>query len=129
MESLNDGGYLIVGNIQGQKDFGWIIKTDEFGCLIPGCQTSSIDQKGIELEISIYPNPTSDLLNFLIKSKELKNDLKYQILDLKGSLIYEGKVKPGITCIIPVIDLSKGSYFLQISQNDNIIATKIFVVN
>jgi hypothetical protein len=48
---------------------GWVIKTDEYGCIIPGCEVG-IDELDISAELMIYPNPAVISTNIYLKTKE-----------------------------------------------------------
>lgn len=72
--------------------------------------------------ISIYPNPAKNKLQVSLLDKNLLNN-SYQIIDLNGRIISEGRIKNDIS-EINVSDLSKGMYFLKII-NMNI--TKKFI--
>jgi len=61
-------------------------------------------------DISIYPNPSSDILN--IKSLE---EINYTIFDLKGSKILYGESQNQIT-IIDVSNLNAGLYILSLEN-------------
>lgn len=63
-----DGGYVAVGtclNVLEPTIPGWVLKLDEYGCLVPGCHLPNITmEEGMStVQLSIYPNPTSDYLN------------------------------------------------------------------
>jgi len=49
------------------------------------------EAKGISLEISVYPNPTSDFLKLNVESFELEN-LSYELYDIKCSLLSSNKI-------------------------------------
>lgn len=70
--------------------------------------------------ISIYPNPTNDVLN--ISSDNII--LKTTILTIDGKIIKEEVNNKSIN----VADLVRGIYFIQISTNNNIITEK-FIKN
>lgn len=55
-----DGGVTAVGYLDDltNQDL-WVIKVDSFGCLVPGCQQfDNIAEKGLALNVLVYPNPT-----------------------------------------------------------------------
>jgi len=64
-----DGGYVGCGYIENSffdPFFGieqlWLFRTDEYGCLEPGCQDVNVEEITIGLEnvMSVYPNPARD---------------------------------------------------------------------
>ncbi|MCB0663052.1 MAG: hypothetical protein KDC24_09950, partial [Saprospiraceae bacterium] len=108
-EKTLDNGFIAVGytTIDDKPDklkYGWMLKVDEYGCLIPGCQLSNTkDISGeTELDLSIFPNPTSEYLNFLVKDSNL-SQLSYRIVTTEGKVISQNlDIKPNITYIVPV---------------------------
>jgi hypothetical protein len=49
------------------------------------------EANGINLEFSVYPNPTTDFLKLKVENYILEN-LIYQLYDANGSLIQNGKI-------------------------------------
>tara|TARA_B100001109_G_C18864717_1_gene476407 strand:- start:10177 stop:12468 length:2292 start_codon:yes stop_codon:yes gene_type:complete len=64
-------------------------------------------------DVSIYPNPVMNSLN--IKSK---SQLNYEVLNLQGQLLKQGKKSTGIHTIT-VEELDVGIYFLRLYHDDN----------
>ena len=78
--------------------------------------TTGIDETNFNLDISVYPNPTTDLL--VLSVNELKEDFKYQVLDMAGKLLINGK----LTNTQTQLDFSSyaaGSYYVNIISNQN----------
>ncbi len=73
--------------------------------------------------ISIYPNPTSDQL--MIKSNLIINEVK--IMGVTGKTVKEIQLNPNINAI-GVSDLSKGIYFIRLSDGKKSVTTK-FIKN
>jgi hypothetical protein len=133
LEKTKDKGLISVGLLHDdtppQNQYGWILKTDEFGCLIPGCQISNIEETSskFEIDLSIYPNPTSDYLNFMVKGQEDKK-LNYRVITSEGKVFFKNEIlKANTTYIIPVNSWPVGTYFLQILEGNSAIGSKQFV--
>lgn len=77
-----------------------------------------IDEQNLEIELSIYPNPTSE--NLQIEFEEFKDyDATYQLLDLSGKLLLESKIQSDQS-IIDMSTYQSGVYFLNIvSKSEN----------
>lgn len=81
---------------------------------------------GIDLSISLYPNPTS---NFLILSiDKLLPGTFYQLLDIKGNLIKKDKISETQTSI-QVSEILPSTYFLSIGLEGKTIKTFRFIKN
>ena len=78
--------------------------------------TTGVGETNFNLEASVYPNPTTDLL--VLSVNELKEDFKYQVLDMAGKLLINGK----LTNTQKQLDFSSyaaGSYYVNIISNEN----------
>ena len=75
-------------------------------------------------DISVYPNPTSKLLN--IENPNLKNGT-FQIIDIQSKLIIKGRyTKPKFN--INISNLKSGIYFIKVQdKNGDIVGSKKFI--
>ena len=77
------------------------------------------------VEITVYPNPTKDMLNINYKG-DVNNQYSCQleIYDIQGNVVYQAQAANGNT----LLDLnkfgSKGLYILQVKDDSNILASK-----
>ncbi len=76
-----------------------------------GCNTSNINNTFLPLNVLVFPNPSSMVLN--IKSNYLLNDAVISIIDVNGKLIYEIPFSESID----VSNIPNGIYCLKISSN------------
>jgi len=75
--------------------------------------TSSLDEQITLDKISVYPNPTNDVLMVQVNSL-LKQDLELSLIDLQGKLIDKKTIFQGSTiAYFDVSTLYKGIYFLK----------------
>lgn len=79
------------------------------------------EAKGISLEISIYPNPATDLIKLKIENYEIEN-LRYQIYDINGNLLLNNKVEGNETSIV-ISNLVSATYLLKVTDNNKVIKT------
>ncbi len=90
---------------------GWIVKTDPYGRVVPGCQFVGIDEEKSPLKeklITAYPNPASDVIYFMVRETGLIN-----IYDINGSLLQSAIVGKDVQYIFPVADYAQGVYILE----------------
>lgn len=71
---------------------------------------------GINLRLSIYPNPATDILYVEVKNMEYPG-LQYQLYDINGRLLASKKAVAFQTCFI-MAHFVAGTYILQVSQNN-----------
>jgi hypothetical protein len=139
IKNTPDGGYIIVGQTSTRLvpdtqpvRRGWLLKVDEHGCLIPGCQgpdTSAEEEEERKIHMAIYPNPASDFLNFELRGQKPGADAVFQIIDAQGRVL---KHIPADqvwgTAVVPLERWSSGTYWLQYMEAGNVMVSEAFVV-
>ena len=76
----------------------------------------------INLEMSVYPNPTIDKLNLLIGNKEWSN-LTYQLFDISGKILSENQKITASETPVSMQSFSQGIYFLIVKDNTKTVKT------
>jgi hypothetical protein len=71
--------------------------------------------------IMAFPNPTKDLIKLTVTDPQNKN-FSYKVIDAKGQVIMENKVKQAIS-ELPFSSLSPSVYFLKIYENKKEVKT------
>ena len=82
---------------------------------------------GISLEIMVYPNPTTEFITLKIENHEVLN-LRYQLYDIKGSLLQDNKIEGNETSIVMSSHLP-ATYFLKVTDNKKIVKTFKIIKN
>lgn len=82
---------------------------------------TGIEATNINLQLSVYPNPTTAYLTLSATDTEL-NDLKFGLYNLRGKLIEQDQLRNQNTQI-SMRDLSSGTYLLKVSDNTKTIKT------
>ena len=83
--------------------------------------TAIAEAKGINLSMSVYPNPTTNRLTLKVSEYESDN-LSYHLFDVTGKLVKMKKVTDPETQII-MQDMKPGVYFLKVIDDDKEIKT------
>lgn len=73
------------------------------------------EAKGINLEVSAYPNPTTDYLTVKVKNYETAN-LQYMVFDINGKLLQIIKAT-GNETKIATSNLVPANYFVKVLDN------------
>jgi hypothetical protein len=125
LKQTADGGYIVVGysRVAGPKTPGWILKVDEYGCLVPGCHIVDVQEQEAEsIQIKLYPNPASDFLNVWYRPKQPGKKAVFKVADTEGRILKTIEA-PGweMTMVIAVRDYAPGVYFLQCFHEDQLV--------
>lgn len=75
---------------------------------------------GTDSVITIYPNPTDDLLNIHIGTME--KGLSYELLSVAGALLTGGKLIEATTTV-EMKNYAQGSYLIRITWNEKTLRT------
>ncbi len=130
-----DGNLIMVGEYRdinggdvGQK--AWLLKVDQYGCLVPGCHLVSTEEVDAEeVNLLLYPNPANEFLSFYCSFSPAFKEMTYSILDYEGHVLFRsGHLESNITNIYSVENLIPGIYFLQLTSGTRIIKSAQFMV-
>lgn len=89
--------------------------------------TSIAEKTAQNLNLQVYPNPTSEVLLLQIPDFDSQNFM-YQLTDVNGKLI-ESKKITGETESINVLHLATATYFLKVIQNNSEVKTFKIIKN
>jgi hypothetical protein len=136
----DDGGITGIGELRtytgdGPQN-GWIqdtyiVRLDDQGCLVPGCDTlvgvAELNPTGLAMDL--YPNPASDLLNVHVESVRPYSRYTLSVLDMQGRLLHAMTGSfPSSTYQIDVRDLAAGTYILSLENESGQSEHRRFVV-
>lgn len=120
IKSCPSGGYIIAAASYLDDAFEkngkpywmpWLLRVDDDGCLIPGCDIVNNKDIQSEQEFSIYPNPANNYIVLLNSSQEKTH---YQIVSAEGKIMDEFYSSiEGEQIIVPVNNFKPGSYFIK----------------
>ena len=82
---------------------------------------SGLEKFNINLNVSTYPNPTTDFLLLKVEYEDLKK-LSYQLYDTNGKLL-ESKKLIGDETNIDMSNLLAATYFLKVTQKNKELKT------
>lgn len=89
--------------------------------------TAISEATGINLTVSVYPNPTTDFLMLSISDFEISN-LSYQLYDLNGKLLETKNIDNNQISIL-ISNLVPATYFLKVIQSKKEIKTFKIIKN
>ncbi len=114
IQQTSDGGYIVSGatgsnngDVSGNHGEGdlWVVKLSSF---------LGLEKLSYNNLVTLYPNPVTNLLN--VKVDNNFENLNYRLIDVEGKIINQGLINENIT-VINVEHLSKGVYFIKVSDN------------
>jgi hypothetical protein len=82
---------------------------------------TGVKETTINLEMNVYPNPTTNYLTLKVDDVELST-LNFQLIDLQGKIIENKKVTASSTTI-KMEALPKAIYFLNVTKGNQLIKT------
>jgi len=125
-EQFNNGGrpqdFFVVQDV---LYFSATLETTGYELYKLGAETLSVDEeRQIDvLQVSAFPNPTTDVLHLNIQDHEIKKVLVYNIL---GNLVLEVNSESSSIDQINLQQLSSGLYLVKMMTNSNSSTKKIF---
>jgi len=92
-------GYVDRDTLTQPTQQGWLIKVDEYGCLVPGCHIiDDVDEAAAPSpQWKLYPNPASDFLNVFFDPGERPAEGQFRVLDAQGRILKRFEPLPGET--------------------------------
>ena len=139
-----DGGFIMAGTAWDSllvSQDAWLIKTDSFGCLVPGCQIFDGLQEqltDLSASLAIYPNPAQDHVNVRLElpaTLRVQGPLRLAVTSLDGRLVHERQVPltfgpvPTAYCQLPTASWPSGTYFVHLLEGTRWLAGGKVVVS
>lgn len=87
--------------------------------------TVGINETTINLELSVYPNPTTNYLTLKVDKTE---GLTFQLYDLQGKVITSKKINIATTKVA-MENLPTATYFLNVVKNNQLVKTFKIIKN
>ena len=138
VSELSDCGLLVTGRIDNtsaslinNQVTPWLFRTDEYGCLEPGCQLVNAEEQAVGLDgsLQLAPNPTNNFtqitltLSETIQSQFQNGDFVLHLFSMDGRKVLEQRVASsqiihGTPYLLDVSALPSGPYLLHLTQNN-----------
>jgi Secretion system C-terminal sorting domain len=136
LTQLTDGSIILAGHtlsydaddVRYLEQDAWVVKTDEFGCIVPGCQVSILEEEEVA-DFSIYPNPARDVFNIYIQAIDPSFQGEIIISDVSGRTISKHPTYgTNLTLSLDISGFAAGMYLVQFQAKGSVIKTERFVV-
>jgi hypothetical protein len=142
LKATRDGGYIMVGeatdnwldnpNLELPRQQAWILKVDECGCLVPGCDEfctppDCSPPNVVDVPKPDYflygPNPVENSFYIFFDGTDMNlNEMEFQLYDISGRLI-DGFVptESDMTYIWEMEKYAAGEYIVLLRQGDEVL--------
>ncbi|HMX41264.1 MAG TPA: T9SS type A sorting domain-containing protein [Saprospiraceae bacterium] len=126
-------GYWLCGQTERQVSGeplqqGWLLHTDRYGCLSPGCQLVGTGESSLEDKISLYPNPASEYLVVHHAGHSFSKG-RFSIINLRGQVLRDWAAPmDDLSTVFDVGGFPAGAYVLQYREQDEVRLSKQFLV-
>ena len=141
MRPTSDGGFILCGestDIWPSEELtdppyqqGWLLKLDEYGCLVEDCYLSVLENENSENKyFAVGPNPATDYLHIRMCALEGHN-CRLRVHDLQGNLCYESPsgMYHNSTLTLSIEQWVKATYVLSmVSENGRVVQSELVVV-
>ncbi len=141
LQKTSDGGFIFCGEATDsyqaegwENDIpqqGWVVKVNEHGCLVEGCEefdNSILEGEELPVHFKIGPIPTKQSLN-IHQFTGTSAGSKFQIYDLQGKLVHEFlAANQSMTLVVNTGNYAKGVYVLSLRDEGRNIQTEKFVI-
>jgi hypothetical protein len=88
---------------------------------------TSIERELVDIEMNVYPNPTSEFLNIELGRND--KDINLQLYDMSGKLIHKDVINAYDTkYVLPMQSVATGKYLVQMQSEDGKVNTTHQVV-
>lgn len=86
--------------------------------------TVGLDKYSQKNNFNLFPNPASNKITIKYASK---NDVRLQITNVLGDVVFEKTYKDGINESLWISELTDGAYLIKITEEDTIVVKKLIV--
>ncbi len=131
VQPTSDGGFVAAGSCHQEPgdptpylETEWILKTDSFGCVVPGCQNVGVQEYALDLNelLRIAPNPVHDVLTAVLPlppGTEVQGAVRAVLLDAQGRQVAAWPMARSGDELRSSEDISalpSGAYYLHIAD-------------
>lgn len=140
---LSDGyiaacGMASADNGLGLNQDSWVVKVDECGCLVPGCENGASCSVGMDQTdndilqaFHVYPNPVNGILNIFLEqaSEDSGKSLRFDLVSMQGDIVKSFEAPfSDTTYMTDVTSLSNGTYLLVLRAEGAVLQTERIIV-
>jgi len=141
LTACSDGGVAFTGEaldltINGDPDYeyplqqGWVVKVDEHGCVVPGCQNSVEEKEQQKEHFLAGPNPVKSGEELHIFLHDHSTGGEFSLLNAQGKTVATFQaVNGGTTYSLSTKNLSSGTYVLTLLRDNQLLQREKIIIN
>jgi len=142
LKETPDKGFIMCGSLQpadtatnpfnNNFTYGWVVKTDSMGCVVPGCHLyDGLQENKIPTHVmKVFPNPADDMISIYYNAAKLAQNSSMLLFNQEGKLLTTLNITSNnATYMIPLMNYPSGIYYLSLYEGDTIIKTEKIIIN
>lgn len=130
IETPTAGTYTLTITHKGSLTGTSFPPSQDFSLILTGANLTLSTNENAISEVSIWPNPSTDILNFSFKPTNNSNKVGVSLFDIQGRVIYSQVIDSNTSLIrssINTSSFSEGLYILQLKQGNTEVNKKIVI--
>lgn len=130
--AIAGAGYWLAGEAKAQLpgeiyQQGWLLKVDNYGCLVPGCQLVSAAEAPLTEKIRVYPNPAQEYV-VVDHSGHSFSQGRFRLVSAAGMVQKEWTpAMDDLSTVVGLENVPPGSYFVQYVEDGVVKGSKAVV--
>jgi hypothetical protein len=142
LKETPDKGFIMCGSLR-QLDtityplpnnftYGWVVKTDSMGCVVPGCHLYDglAENKMPSHVMKVFPNPADDMISIYYKAATMPVNAELHVYNQEGKLLQKLAITSNdATYMFPLINYTSGIYFVSLIEQGEKVQTEKIIVN
>lgn len=130
----DDEGNLTIIGYHPTADNGynhWLIRTDIYGCVEPGCQLTSIEPEASKAEklFALIQNPAGQSISVTVSPNLNGQKAQINVYDISGKQVHsENLVIASDTYSIPTVSFTNGMYLIEVKAENNVMQSEKVIV-
>lgn len=127
-----DGGFIHIGNWVDPDTMQnivhtWLLKTDEYGCKVEGCEIGLPERALYEASLNVFPNPSNGKFHLTTENTSF-TEMQLEVYNMLGQLIYKASYSGEDNNIIDLSSHAAGTYILHIKKEGSYLTHRKLIV-
>lgn len=116
------------GSFTSKAIIEWSDWTDPIISCVSNQEVTAVEDLRAEIEMLVYPNPTSDFISLNFAKIQNFDKISYTITDFSGRVLQTAELKTDLVQI-NFLNYAVGNYFITVQENNQLIKTFKIIKN